>query len=123
MYKDALKTFKENNPTFIGAKIIYSPPKSGETIPESVFRTYFENVDSVCKLYKDNPEFVTGFDFVGREDKSKPLSMFANEIKQLQHKCSTKLYLHAGETNTTDEAKNMVSTIIILSRILLQFFK
>lgn len=95
---DAITEFMNENPTFIGAKVIYNGDKR---LMHEKAATYFENIR---KLHTKFPQFLAGFDLSGQEDKSPPLVTFADQILKLPK--DIKLYLHAGETNwfgSTDE--------------------
>lgn len=101
---DAIAEFKWENPTFIGAKLIYEGNKE-ETREETA--TYFENIR---KLHEKFRQYLAGFDLSGQEDKAPPLVSFAEQILKLPK--DIKLYLHAGETNwfgSTDE--NLVNIL------------
>lgn len=91
MYVEALEEFKQENPSFIGSKIIYAPLKqtSNETAA-----TYF---DVVLRLHAKFPQFLAGFDLVGQEDTAPELVSFAEHILQLPEDIN--LFFHAGETN------------------------
>lgn len=98
VYIEASDEFKSENPSFIGAKFIYSGGKRGSN--ETTAR-YFE---TIRRLHAKFPEFVAGFDLSGQEDKAFPLVTFAERILQLPK--DIKLFFHAGETNwygSTDE--------------------
>lgn len=117
---DALNEFKSENPSFIGGKYIYAPIKVGT---KETIATYFE---VMCRLYKKFPNFLAGFDLVGQEDLSPPLTTFAEQILQLPD--DIKFFFHAGETNwygSIDE--NLVCLLSdlrpILIIVLFFFFK
>lgn len=56
IYKDAVIEFKKHNPSFIGAKLIYTAPKHLEDRIEHFF--------NVCiRLHKDHPDFVPIFQY------------------------------------------------------------
>lgn len=98
MYINGLEEFKNENPSFIGSKLIYCGGKFGSNESTSF---YF---DAVRRLYAKFPQFVAGFDLAGQEDKAIPLVKFAEQILQLPKEIN--LYFHAGETSwfgSTDE--------------------
>lgn len=91
IYYQATMEFKEKNPTFIGAKIIYAPVRvvADDKIPELM--------QKVRNLHEKFPTFLAGFDLVGQEDKGRPLIDFSKEILKLPS--TINFYFHAGETN------------------------
>lgn len=108
---DAITEFVNENPTFIGAKLIYNGDKR---VPHDKTAVYFENIR---KLHAKFPQFLAGFDLSGQEDKAPALVTFADEILKLPK--DIKLYLHAGETNwfgSTDE--NLVNINRILFHLI-----
>lgn len=105
---DAITEFKNENPTFIGAKLIYN----GDKRVTHEKAAYFENIR---KLHAEFPQFLAGFDLSGQEDKSPPLVAFADQILKLPK--DIKLYFHAGETNwfgSTDENLVNIPSLVLL---------
>uniref|UniRef100_A0A7G3AB65 Adenosine deaminase n=1 Tax=Lutzomyia longipalpis TaxID=7200 RepID=A0A7G3AB65_LUTLO len=106
IYYDATKEFKKQNPTFIGAKIIYAPVRVVDDagIPALMAK--------VRELHEKFPDFMAGFDLVGQEDKGRPLIAFSREILKLPN--SIDFYFHAGETNwdgMTDD--NLIDAVLL----------
>ncbi|XP_059615767.1 adenosine deaminase 2 [Phlebotomus argentipes] len=106
IYQDATREFKQDNPTFIGAKIIYAPVRvvDDEGIPPLM--------DKVRNLHEKYPNFMAGFDLVGQEDKGRPLIDFSEGIMSLSD--SIHFFFHAGETNwdgMTDD--NLIDAVLL----------
>ncbi|XP_063832809.1 adenosine deaminase 2-like [Ostrinia nubilalis] len=106
-YRKTIKTFLDDYPDFVGAKLIYAPSRKVET---STVNEYLE----LAKLIKkDMPDFFAGFDLVGQEDLGNPLVDFVPPLlgasKELNY------FFHAGETDwsglPTDE--NLVDAILL----------
>lgn len=91
IYVQALNEFKQENPAFIGSKIIYAPIKSASN---QTIDTYFQIIRQLNEKF---PKFLAGFDLVGQEDTTPTLLSFAEHILKLPD--DIKLFFHAGETN------------------------
>ncbi|XP_055612714.1 adenosine deaminase 2-like isoform X2 [Uranotaenia lowii] len=107
---EIVKSFKEKNPDFIGAKVIFSKHRGMDsTVAQNYLKTY-------NRLKEEFPETVVGFDIVGQEDINKPLSNFIDELQQ--YKKSVSYYFHAGETNGygNDADLNLIDAVLLNSR-------
>ncbi|KAG8227183.1 hypothetical protein J437_LFUL003389 [Ladona fulva] len=106
LYKEATDEFKNQNPTFFGARYIYAPLR---LVNNATFEEYLTKAQ---EFHKQFPDFLGGFDLVGQEDKGRPLSDFAEGILNLPS--DLKLFFHAGETNwqgMTD--MNLVDAVLL----------
>lgn len=114
LYVDVLKDFKNENPDFIGSKFIFAPVKA---VPDSVVEEYMR---IVVQLHEEFPDFMAGFDLVGREADSRQLISFTERILELP--TDIKLFFHAGETNwfgSVDENMVIYIAFITINNILL----
>lgn len=93
-YQEITKQFKEDHSDFFGARIIL-------TIHRGVDSTAMAQVvEQAMKLKRDFPDFMAGFDMVGREDQGKSLWYFRNELSLPSDRgLQLPFYFHAGETN------------------------
>ncbi|GCB60895.1 hypothetical protein scyTo_0004014, partial [Scyliorhinus torazame] len=93
-YQEVAKQFKNDNPDFVGVKVIVSVHRK---VNNSKMKT---EIQEAMKLYKKFPETVAGFDMVGQEDAGKPLWYFKNELL-IPAEMGIKLpyFFHAGETD------------------------
>uniref|UniRef100_A0A3B3Z946 adenosine deaminase n=1 Tax=Periophthalmus magnuspinnatus TaxID=409849 RepID=A0A3B3Z946_9GOBI len=93
-YQDVTRQFTADFPDFFGARIIF-------TIHRGVNSTVMDQVvKTAMKLKRDFPDFMAGFDLVGREDRGRPLWYFRNELSLPSDKgLPLPFYFHAGETN------------------------
>nr|ALL27025.1 adenosine deaminase [Phlebotomus perniciosus] len=106
IYQDATREFKQENPTFIGAKFIYAPVRVVDDAGLPAL------MDKVRELHEQYPNFMAGFDLVGQEDKGRPLIDFSKEILGLPD--SINFFFHAGETNwngLTDD--NLIDAVLL----------
>lgn len=87
-----VELFKERNPRFIGAKMVWCGLKIFS--PEAVR----EMVDTTLRLETKFPGWIAGFDLVGHEDSLRPVSDY-NEALAYYKDRGGRLLLHAGETN------------------------
>lgn len=53
-------------------------------------------MEITTQLRREYPDFVTGFDLVGQEDKGEPLNMFADILNSAGPEI--RFFFHAGET-------------------------
>ncbi|KAH8407175.1 hypothetical protein KR222_009972, partial [Zaprionus bogoriensis] len=83
--------FVRLHPNFLGIKLIMAVWRGADA------KKMRENVEEFRMLQQAFPEFLIGFDLVGQEDKGKPLFEQIPILKELPP--STRLFLHAGETN------------------------
>lgn len=113
MFDDVLNQFKHEYPLFIGAKLIYSPTKLLANEPTE---TYF---DTIRKLHIKYPDILVGFDLVGQEDRTPPLSTYAEHILSLPE--SIKFFFHAGETDWFGSVDENLVIDTIFIRIKKQF--
>ncbi|GBG33733.1 Adenosine deaminase 2 [Hondaea fermentalgiana] len=86
-----VELFKKENPTFVGAKMVWSALK---VFSPEVVR---ENVDTVLRLEEKYPGWIAGFDLVGHEDSLKPISTYVDALAYYKDR-GGRLLLHAGET-------------------------
>lgn len=93
-YQEVTRQFTADHPDFFGSRIIF-------TIHRGVNSTVMSQVvDEAMKLKRDFPDFMAGFDLVGREDKGRSLWYFRNELSRPSDKgLQLPFYFHAGETN------------------------
>lgn len=90
--------------------MIYAPQRSAD---HKTGEEYMKIMKELQELY---PNFVAGFDLVGREDNGNTLEYFSDIISKADH--NVKFFFHAGETNwygsSTDE--NLVDAILLNTR-------
>lgn len=93
-YQEITNQFKADHPDFFGARIIF-------TIHRGVNATVMAQVvEEAMKLKRDFPDFMAGFDLVGREDQGNHLWYFRNELSLPSDRgLQLPFYFHAGETN------------------------
>lgn len=106
-YRKAITRFMKDHPDFLGAKIIYAPPRK---VDVNVLNQYLKT----ARLIKeDMPEYFAGFDLVGQEDIGNPLLDFVPQLTDAAEELN--YFFHAGETDwygtTTDE--NLVDAILL----------
>lgn len=106
-YKEITEKFKRAHPKFIGAKLIYAPPRH---VTNETMAGYVATFTNIKAAFND---FVLGFDLVGQEDKGAPLKDFLPHLLPMKETCD--FFFHAGETDwfgsTTDE--NLVDAILL----------
>lgn len=99
--RKVVNDFVKNNPSFIGAKIIFSRSRQTDSLSVE------EYLNQAISLKSQFPNFMCGFDLVGQEDLGKPLQDFIPELLNPNILNSMDYFFHAGETNwygtTTDE--------------------
>lgn len=106
IYVDTIDEYKQENPDFFGAKLIYAPWRrvSNHTIEKYIA--------TIVELNGKFPDFVVGFDFVGQEDLGRRLFDFVPYVLQLPANING--FFHAGETNWFGETdENLVSNRFI----------
>ncbi|KAJ2940164.1 hypothetical protein O0L34_g11729 [Tuta absoluta] len=105
-YKKATNRFLKDNPDFIGAKLIYAPPRKVDC------ETMDEYIQLARKIKEDMPEFFAGFDIVGQEDLGNPLIDFEAQLTAVK---DLDFFFHAGETDWFGTATdtNLVDAIIL----------
>ncbi|KAM3963821.1 LOW QUALITY PROTEIN: adenosine deaminase 2-A-like [Aphomia sociella] len=105
-YRKAVTRFLRDYPDFIGAKLIYAPPRQVDNITVDEYL-------KLARILKDVPEIFAGFDLVGQEDLGKPLIEFLPQLTAAIGECN--YFFHAGETDwygtLTDE--NLVDAILL----------
>lgn len=107
--RSVIEKFKAEHPGFLGARFIYSPYRNVSSL-----KSYLSEFKIIKRAF---PDFVAGFDLVGYEDKTVPLSNFVDELSSSD--INIPLFLHAGETKWygfTD--LNLVDAVLLnVSRI------
>ncbi|XP_058811662.1 adenosine deaminase 2-like isoform X2 [Topomyia yanbarensis] len=108
--RNIVHTFKETNPDFIGAKIIYSKHRGMDS------KAAQDQLHTFARLNEEFPNFVIGFDLVGQEDINQPLTIFMDGLRTFQK--TTAYFFHAGETNGygTEADLNLVDAILLNTR-------
>ncbi|KAH8307296.1 hypothetical protein KR044_009187 [Drosophila immigrans] len=107
IYKSETERFMENNPDFIGTKMIYAPLRNVE--PKEC-----ENYIKKCvALKKKYSTFLAGFDLVGQEELGHPLIDFVEPL--LKMPLDINFYFHAGETNWygTSIDENLLDAVLM----------
>ncbi|XP_011693439.1 PREDICTED: adenosine deaminase CECR1-like [Wasmannia auropunctata] len=99
LHKDITDRFMKDHPDFIGAKMIYAPPRG---VDQARVDYYLKTLVQIKKFY---PDFVAGFDLVGQEDKGKPLIEFADKLNAVDP--GIQFFFHAGETNWNGASTDM----------------
>lgn len=90
-FLNVINTFKKNNPSFFGAKFIYSPYRKIDTA------TAENCINNFLRLKYKYSDFIVGFDLVGFEEEGKALRDFVPLF--LNVKTKVNFFFHAGETN------------------------
>ncbi|XP_045503467.1 adenosine deaminase 2-like [Colias croceus] len=106
-YQKAYRRFMKDYPDFIGAKLIYAPPRN-------IDRAKLDEYLNLAYRIKDTmPEFFAGFDLVGQEDVGSPLVEFIPQLSAAAKDFN--FFFHAGETDWygtfTDE--NLVDAVLL----------
>lgn len=93
-YQEVTKQFIAEHPDFFGARVIF-------TIHRGVNSTVMgQAVEEAMELKRNFPDFMAGFDLVGREDQGRPLWYFRNELSLPSDRGQTlPFFFHAGETS------------------------
>lgn len=106
-YRKVMHKFVKDYPDFIGAKLIFAPPRH---VPRSTVDSYIEIAK---KIKNDMPDVYAGFDLVGQEDLGAPLIEFVSEF--LKNRNDTNFFFHAGETDWygTKTDNNLVDAILL----------
>ncbi|KAL5291182.1 CECR1.2 family protein [Megaselia abdita] len=89
--KKVVNDFVNKNPSFIGAKVIFSRNRRTDSLSVK------EYLNEAVALKSDFPDFMCGFDLVGQEDLGKTLQDFLPEL--LSKTGSMDYFFHSGETN------------------------
>ncbi|XP_072291451.1 adenosine deaminase 2-A [Eucyclogobius newberryi] len=108
-YQEQTRQFTADHPDFFGVRIIF-------TIQRGVNSTTMAQVVAeAMKLKKDFPDFMAGFDLVGREDQGRPLWYFRNELSLPSDRgLQLPFFFHAGETNLegSDVDQNLLDALL-----------
>uniref|UniRef100_A0A3Q3MHL2 adenosine deaminase n=1 Tax=Mastacembelus armatus TaxID=205130 RepID=A0A3Q3MHL2_9TELE len=92
-YQEVTRQFRADHPDFFGARIIFTVHRG---VNISVMT---DAVEEAMKLRRDFPEFLAGFDLVGREDKGRPLWYFRDALSlPVERGVTLPFFFHAGET-------------------------
>lgn len=91
IYRNVAQRFVRANPKFVGVRLIYAPPKTADP------RKFEEFVEVAKDLRRSLPDFFVGFDLVGQEDASPPLSNWVDRLRSVGREMA--FFFHAGETN------------------------
>ncbi|ALC44999.1 Adgf-B, partial [Drosophila busckii] len=107
IYKTQTDAFLQQNPDFIGAKLIYAPLRGVE--PQVVE----EYVQKCTALKQEFGDFLVGFDLVGQEELGRPLIDFIEPLLKMPEDIN--FYFHAGETNWfgTSIDENLIDAILL----------
>lgn len=100
----------EKNPTFIGAKVIFSKHRPEES------HSVAEYLKQAVTLKTEYPDLICGFDFVGQEDLMTPIKNFLPELLNASN--SIDYFFHAGETNWygTNIDENLLDAVMMHSK-------
>ncbi|KAF7655182.1 hypothetical protein LDENG_00059710 [Lucifuga dentata] len=108
-YQEVSKQFVADHPDFFGARIIF-------TIHRRVNRSVMAGVmEEAMLLQRDFPDFMAGFDLVGREDSGRSLWYFREALSLPADRGITlPFFFHAGETNLegTEVDQNMLDALL-----------
>nr|CAH0104793.1 unnamed protein product [Daphnia galeata] len=109
LYKDTFDRFKNDNPDFSGAKIIFAPLRRADSA------TMTKYVELASQLKAQFPDVVAGFDLVGQEDLGPPLKDFLSQLLAGAVDPDLHYFFHAGETNWhgTDMDENLIDAILL----------
>ncbi|XP_026474204.1 adenosine deaminase 2-like [Ctenocephalides felis] len=107
LYVDTLNKFKNQHPTFFGARFIYAPHR---LVNNQQFLEYARIARDLKNAF---PDFVAGFDLVGQEDLGETLHSFSTELEEMQSEMN--FYFHAGETdwNGFSTDNNLVDAVLL----------
>ena len=105
VFKEAADQFALDHPDdWCGLKMIYGPNRNVD--PRTV-TSYFENA---AQLVRELPDFILGFDMVGKEDLGRPLIEFVEEILAgIEKFPDLKVFYHAGETDWQGTPTDLVT--------------
>lgn len=106
---NVINTFKKNNPSFFGAKFIYSSYRKINTT------TAEKHIQNFLRLKHNHDDFIVGFDLVGFEEEGSALADFVPLFLALKQE--VKFFFHAGETNWygTEIDLNILDAIMLNS--------
>lgn len=108
-YQEVTNQFIAEHPDFFGARVIF-------TVHRGVNSTVMgQVVEEAMELKRRFPDFMAGFDLVGREDQGNPLWYFRNELSLPSDRGQTlPFFFHAGETNLegSDVDQNLLDALL-----------
>ncbi|XP_047522966.1 adenosine deaminase AGSA-like [Pieris napi] len=106
-YQKSYKRFMKDHPDFIGAKLIYAPPRNIDIYKLD------EYLKLAYKIKANMPEFFAGFDLVGQEATGSPLVEFIPQLESAENDLN--YFFHAGETNWygTLVDQNLVDAVLL----------
>ncbi|XP_013889887.1 adenosine deaminase 2-A [Austrofundulus limnaeus] len=109
-YQDVTRQFTAEHPDFFGTRIIV-------TINRGVNASVMTKaVEEAMKLKKGFPDFMAGFDMVGREDRGRPLWYFRDALSlPVEEGVTLPFFFHAGETDLegTDVDQNLLDALLL----------
>ncbi|KAI4803404.1 hypothetical protein KUCAC02_006953 [Chaenocephalus aceratus] len=108
-FQEVTRTFKEDHPDFLGARIIISVHRA---LSVSEVKAA---VKEAIQLQKDFPDVVAGFDMVGREDSGRTLWYFRDALSlPAEMGVTLPYFFHAGETDEegTDVDQNLMDALL-----------
>ncbi|KAM6945908.1 adenosine deaminase 2-A [Aplochiton taeniatus] len=108
-YQEVTKEFVADHPDFLGAKVIFTVHRG---MNESMVTAA---VEDAMKLKRDFPEFLAGFDLVGREDSGRPLWYFREALSLPGERgFPLPFFFHAGETDLegTEVDQNLLDALL-----------
>lgn len=109
-YQEVTRQFTADHPDFFGARIIFSVNRA---LDLSVMA---DVVEEAMKLQGDFPDFMAGFDLVGREDSGRPLWFFREALSiPTERGVTLPYFFHAGETDLegTDVDQNLLDALLL----------
>lgn len=109
-YQEVTRRFMADHPDFFGARIIFTVNRG---VDLSVMTSV---VEEAMKLQEDFPDFMAGFDLVGREDSGRPLWFFREALSMPAERGVTlPFFFHAGETDLegTDVDQNLLDSLLL----------
>lgn len=109
-YQEVTRQFTADHPDFFGARIIFSVNRAMD------LSFMAEVVEEAIKLQGDFPDFVAGFDLVGREDSGRPLWFFREALSiPAERGVTLPYFFHAGETDLegTDVDQNLLDALLL----------
>ncbi|XP_017274354.1 adenosine deaminase 2-A [Kryptolebias marmoratus] len=109
-YQDITRQFMATHSGFFGTRIIVTIHRG---VNASVMT---EAVEEAMKLKKDFPDFMAGFDMVGREDRGRPLWYFRDALSlPVESGLPLPFFFHAGETDLegTEVDQNLLDALLL----------
>ncbi|KAM4553757.1 adenosine deaminase 2-A [Fundulus diaphanus] len=109
-YQDVTERFVSTHPDFFGARIIVTNQRRATRSAVAAA------VEEAMQLKKDFPDFMAGFDLVGREDRGRPLWYFRDALSLPAEKGVVLPYFfHAGETDLegTEVDQNLLDALLL----------